>query len=443
MKPNTTLDRLPPHSTEAEQGVLGCCLIDPSQCLPETAADIAAESFYDLRHQSIYETLTQMMDAGKPVDLIGAMQHLKDRNLLDQIGGYGYLSQLQDAVPSAANLNSYLTTVKEKHLLRRAIKVTSEFTANIRDYEGEPNVAIDELEAKTLALRTSSQTAKTSQQMVNASVNIIERMFERQGALGGISTGLPDLDQLTDGMHGKEMIVIAALHKVGKTALAMNIADNVAVEQKLPVGVFSLEMGADQLMLRMICSRAHVNLRNIRDGIISEGDMPRLTAAAGALGTAPIHCDDEAGLTIQQIRSRARRMIQQHGIKLFIIDYLQLIHTAKSRGNREQDVAEISHGVKAMAKELNVPVIILSQVNKDGNTRESMAIEQDLDQKWLLSKDEDADLNAETVAVNLSVPLNRSGPTGKIALTLLKGYTKFEQAARITEAEANEARYKD
>jgi replicative DNA helicase len=256
---------------------------------------------------------------------------------------------------------------------------------------------------------------------------------------------------MTDGLHPAEMIVIAARPSMGKTSLAMNIAEHVAIEEKLPVAVFSLEMSAESLILHMMCSLARVNLRTIRDGFMSEADFPKLTNAAGKLTNSKLYIDDTAGLSILQLRARARRLSQQHGIKLFVIDYLQLLHSTnrRSQDNRQQEIADISSGIKALAKELRVPVIVLAQLNRElekdksrkprmSDLRESGAIEQDADLVGLLYKpdagdEEDAPAEADGVPVNLLIAKQRNGPTGDVNLTFLKPYTRFESAAKVSD----------
>jgi replicative DNA helicase len=271
--------------------------------------------------------------------------------------------------------------------------------------------------------------------------------------LTGIGTGFVDFDKMTTGLHEGEMVVIAARPSVGKTSLAMNIAEHVALELKIPTGVFSLEMTADQLVLRMLCSRSRVNLRSIRDGFLAERDFPKLTGAAGKLAAAPLIVDDTSALSILQLRARARRMKQQHGIQLFVIDYLQLLHsTSRKAENRQQEIADISGGIKALAKELAVPIIVLSQLNREvekragedakprlSDLRESGAIEQDADLVGLLyretkSKDGEDDANEaeqDAIPMKLYIAKQRNGPTGDVALTFLKSYTRFESAAKV------------
>ena len=289
--------------------------------------------------------------------------------------------------------------------------------------------------------------------LVHRAINTIEDYHQRQGMITGVGTGFLDFDKMTSGLHGGEMIVIAARPSMGKTSLVMNIVEHVVLEEKQPVGVFSLEMTAESVVLRMLCSRARVNMRNIRDGFLAERDFPKLTGAAGKMANAPLYIDDSAGLSILQLRAKARRMYQQYGVKLIVIDYLQLLNASSSRvENRQQEVAMISNGVKALAKELNVPVIVLSQLNRElekdksrkprlSDLRESGAIEQDADLIALLYKpnegkegdDDDAPQDQEAIPVNLLIAKQRNGPTGDVHLTFFKGYTRFESAAKVSD----------
>jgi replicative DNA helicase len=455
------LDRLPPHSIECEQGVLGCALLDPNQCIGECIEklkDDGKEAFYDLRHQTIYETLAEMFNSRQAIDVITVQQQLKDRQLLDQVGGIAYLSQLQDAVPSAANLSYYLEHVREKFLLRKMIQTCTGVVGRVYDYEGEVDALLDEVERDVLRISESRAqgTSMGIKQLVHQAIGTIENYFSRSGTLTGLSTGFADLDRKTDGLHGSEMIVIAGRPSMGKTSLAMNIAEHVAIESKLPVGVFSLEMSAESLVVRMMCSLARVNLQNVRAGFGNESDFPKLTSAAGKLANAPLFIDDSAALSILQLRARARRLHQMHGIKLFVVDYLQLLHSTarRSQENRQQEISDISSGIKALAKELKVPVLVLSQLNREpekrergaepklSDLRESGAIEQDADLVGLLYKPGKSDNDDETGSpsdeqeaeqINLLIAKQRNGPTGDVNLTFLKSYTRFESAAKVSD----------
>lgn len=456
----TRIDRLPPHSIEAEQGVLGCILLAPNEniglCLEKLKA--GAECFYDLRHQTIFKVLVEMFDRKDAVDLITLSQRLKDSGQLEAVGGLAYLSGLQDAVPSAANLGYYLNILREKHVLRRMVSTCTGVVSRVNEFEGDVDQLLDEVERDILRISEEREegSVRPMKDLVRGAIDLIQEYHQRQGGLTGLGTGFTDLDRMTSGLHEGEMVVIAARPSMGKTSLAMNIAEHVAVNERLPVGVFSLEMTAESLVMRLLCSLARVNGRAIRDGFMSEADFKRLTGAAAKLSKAPLVIDDTPGLSILQLRARGRRMWQQHGIKLFVIDYLQLLHSSseKAKNNRQQEVAEISSGVKALAKELRVPVIVLCQLNREmekeknrkprlSDLRESGAIEQDADLVGLLykpSSEEEgeepaADGDAGGVPVNLLIAKQRNGPTGDVRLTFLKGFTRYETAARIEGAE--------
>src|SRR5213079_1807419 len=390
--------RTPPHSVEAEQGVLGSMLISPRDTIAECVEKITEEYFYVPAHQTTYTVLVDLWNAGQAIDLITFTQVLRDRNLLETIGGAAFVTSLYTFVPTAANLGYYLEIVRDKYILRSIIAASTESVRRAYEEQDEVGNLLDEVEQRIFAVgedRFKGQMLSMKDQVMEA-IESIEKLYERKGGITGISTGFVEFDRMTSGLHPGEMIVIAARPSMGKTSLAMNIAEHVAIEQKLPVGVFSLEMTADSLVLRMLCSRSRVNLRNVRDGFLAERDFPKLTGAAGKLAKAPLFIDDSSALSILQLRAKARRMFQQYGIKLFVIDYLQLLHsTARRAENRQQEIADISSGIKALAKELNVPVIVLSQLNRElereknrkprlSDLRESGAIEQDADVVGLL-----------------------------------------------------------
>ncbi|MGA2174508.1 MAG: replicative DNA helicase [Verrucomicrobiota bacterium] len=451
------LDRLPPHSIEAEQGVLGCVLLSPNDCMGECIEKLKPGElvFYDLRHQTLFQALTEMYDQKQAIDLITVQQWLKNKQQLEGVGGLAYLSTLPDAVPSAANLQYYLDIVLEKYLLRKMVQTCTDIVGRVFDYEGEVEALMDEVERDILRIGEDrvGSASLTIKELVNRAITKIEEYHHNQGMLTGISTGFTDFDRMTTGLHEGEMIVVAARPSVGKTSLAMNIAEHVALELKVPVGVFSLEMTAEQLVLRMLCSRSRVNLRSIRDGFLAERDFPKLTGAAGKLAGAPLFVDDSSALSILQLRAKARRLWQQFGIKLFVIDYLQLLHSTSRRAeNRQQEIAEISGGIKALAKELKVPVLVLSQLNRElekrgpgerprlSDLRESGAIEQDADLVGLLYRDtknkdgeeDPGEQEQDAIPVKLFIAKQRNGPTGDVDLTFLKSYTRFESAAKVS-----------
>lgn len=456
------IDRLPPNSTEAEQAVLGCILLSPADCLDECITKLKSgeKVFYDLRHQNLYRMMVKMRERNTPIDLITVQQVFKNRDQLDQIGGLGYLSGLPDGVPSAANLQYYLDIVLEKYLQRKMIQTCTQIIGQIYDSD-EIDAMLDDAERSILQIgqERNSGAVVTTKEFVNRAISKIEQCYENKGTTTGISTGFTDFDKMTTGMHEGEMIVIAARPSMGKTALAMNIAEHAAIDNKIPVGVFSLEMTGESLMMRMICSRSGIDIRSVRDGFLAERDFPKLTGAAGKLANAPLYIDDTGGLSILQLRAKARTMWQQHGIKLFVIDYLQLLHSNNRRNdNRQQEIAEISGGVKALAKELKVPIIVLSQLNRElekrgpgerprmSDLRESGAIEQDADLVGLLYKevkkneDEDAHEDYDTIPVKLYVAKQRNGPTGDVDLIFRRQFTRFETASKIAQEDADNYR---
>jgi replicative DNA helicase len=449
------LNRMPPHSIEAEQGVLGCLLLDPQQSVGEILNRFKGtpEFFYHLPHRTVFEHVVAMADAREAVDLITLQQRLKDRGELEAIGGLAYLVSLQDAVPSAANLTYYLDIVWEKYLLRRVLRACADVSSKVYDVETEVDKFVDEVETEFLRLSEEKEASKagavTMKDLVHEAIGKIEEMHANKGSVSGIATGFHDLDRMTSGFQPGDMVVIAARPSVGKTSLAMNVAEHVALRLQVPVGVFSLEMSASSLVLRLLCSHARVNLRTIREGMMGERDFPKLTRAAGELCQSPLFIDDTAGLSILQLRAKARRMHQQHGIKLFVIDYLQLLHSTSRRAdNRQQEVADISTGIKALAKELKVPVIVLCQLNREpekrgagekpklSDLRESGSIEQDADVVGLLYRDvKDADevIENDTFPVNLFIAKQRNGPVGEVPLMFHKGLTRFESASRVSD----------
>jgi replicative DNA helicase len=450
------LDRTPPHDTAAEQGVLGCILLDPKENLSSCMAKIKDESmFYDLRHKAIYSALVQMSERSIPIDLLTLSHQLRTDGELDNIGGVAYLAELQDGVPSAANLEYYFDIVRDRGLLRKVIHTCTKAIADAYEETSDVERLIGELEQSVLYIQTEHSISDniTIKDHVKQAIDTIEDYFKNKGGSTGIETGFTDFDRMTTGMHGGEMIVVAARPSMGKTSLAMNIVEHVVLKEGLPVGVFSLEMSADALVMRMLCSLAGINLRDLRDGFLQNRDFPRIVDASGKLSKSGLHIDDSGGLSIIQLKARARRMWQQHGTKLFVIDYMQLLHSTSRRGgeNRQQEIAEISSGIKALAKELSVPIIVLSQLNRElekdknrkprlSDLRESGAIEQDADLVGLLYKpggadNDDDEADSEAEQINLLIAKQRNGPTGDVRLIFRKEFTRFENAANFNDDE--------
>lgn len=428
-------DQLPPHDQAAELALLGCIMLDPKQVLNEIRGSVSdpEEFFYDNRHAFIFSAICELADENIPVDVVTVQNRLQEMGRLESVGGAHFLISLPDATPSAANFEYYATIVGEKASLRRLIRASQKAIQAAYECAADAETIISQTEREILAARQQrkAKTPPTSQLVVEA-IDEIQRLYERQGALGGIPTGLADLDRATDGLHQDEMIVIAGFPGGGKSALAMNIAEHAALESDIPVGVFSLEMGAKRLLMRMIASNGRVNMRSIRDGSLTAGDFPKIIKAGGKLKNSKMHFCDLNDLTISQLRAKARQMVQQHGIKLFIVDYLQLLTApGKKDQNREQEVSAISRGIKQMACEFSVPVLALSQLNEDGKLRESRAIGQDADCVWRIKPNDEATEYRGAHPMQIEIVKQRDGEAPKlIDVVFFKQFTRFENAAR-------------
>ena len=444
------IDRLPPHSLEIEQRVLGCIFLNPAENLPIVIAKIGgtSDAFYDTRHKSLYETMIDMMNDADPIEPVTVQQRLKDQHVLDAIGGGAYLSSLPDL--AGGPVDHYLEILSEKFILRKLIQTCTDVVGRVYEHEGEVDGLLDQCESEVLAIRQRSIRNETPdiKTLVRTALANIEAMYAGQGKLVGIPTGFTDLDRLTSGLQNGELTIIAARPAIGKTSMLMNVSEHTCLDQKLPVGLFSLEMTGAAIVQRMLSSRARVNLRNVSAGFLAERDLVKLTSVSTSLSKAPIYLDDTGGLSILELRARARRMVQQHGVKVIGVDYLQQMNSTNRRAqNREQEIADIAEGCKAMAKELNIPVIVLSQLNRDlerqknrkpilSDLRESGSLEQAADVVILLYRTGDEDAQEQDgVSVNADVAKNRNGPTGIVHLTFLKHITRFESAAKISAAD--------
>src|SRR3954470_1231371 len=445
--------RSPPHSAEAEQGVLGSMLLSPRDVIAECVERINEQYFYIPAHQTVYNFLVDLWNAGQAIDLITFTQILRDRNLLDAIGGASFVTSLYTFVPTAANANYYLDIVRDKYVLRQIIAAATESVRRAYEEQDEVNNLLDEVEQKIFAVgedRFKGQMQSMKDQVMEA-IEAIEKLYEHKGGITGISTGFVEFDRLTSGLHPAEMIVIAARPSMGKTAFAMNIAEHVALQEKQAVAIFSLEMSGQQLVQRFLCSRARVNLKKVRDGFLGEREFASLTSAASKLAESKMFIDDTSGLSILELRAKARRMKAQHAIRLIVVDYLQLLRSTSRRGqdNRQIEISEISAGLKGLAKELNIPIIVVAQLNRNpenrtgdskgrprlSDLRESGSIEQDADLVGLLVREAyyaDTDEEKEEAAGNadLIIAKQRNGPVGDIPLTFLSEFTRFETRAR-------------
>lgn len=448
------VERVLPNSMDAEMAVLGAMLLSPLEAGSEVLSRLTQEYFYYAAHQVIFREIKALQDAMQAVDNVTLSQRLQDKNQLEEVGGPSYLADLIGRVPTTANIEHYLDIVEEKYLLRRLIGAAHDVITRSFEQQDDVKGWVDEVEKQLFEITAERATkgAVPVGDIVMGAYKSIERMFESHG-MTGLPTGYRDLDRLTSGLHPGTVFVIAARPSMGKTSLAMNIAEHVAITQGKPVGVFSLEMSSEELVKRMLCSRAKVNLRSFHGGFLSEQrDYVPLTNVATELMKAPLYIDDTAGLTIHQVRARARRLKLQHDIQLVVIDYMQLMRAPSRRADssRQVEISDISGGVKALAKELKIPIIVLSQLNRQpeqreegkpklSDLRESGSIEQDADIVGLLVRPEvyaDDDEKAEKKGkATLFIAKQRSGPQGNVNLTFLEEYTRFEDAAVVEDAD--------
>jgi replicative DNA helicase len=450
--PRREVPRSLPYSEDAEKGVLCSLLLSPRDVGDLCILRLHPTAFYAPAHKIIYELVLEFSDKSKPIDFITLKQALKDRGFLEEVGGPEFLNELYTFVPTAANAGYYIDIVREKYLLRRLILACDSLSS--RCYEEQENVEplLDDAERQIFEITGDHVKIDVvpTKELVMAAIEQIEKVYENRGSVTGLPTGFIELDHMTSGLHPAEMIVIAARPSMGKTAFAMNIAEYVAIDVSKPVAVFSLEMSSQQLVQRLLCSRAKVNLQRVRNGFLSERDFPNLTTAASRLATAKIFIDDTPGLSIAELRAKARRLSAANQIELLVIDYLQLLRSTSRRAqdNRQIEISEISAGIKSLAKELNIPIIVIAQLNrqpdaraKEGgrprlsDLRESGSIEQDADVVGLLVRSEyyetDEEAKQEKAGeAELIIAKQRNGPTGDVALTFLKEYTRFENRAR-------------
>ena len=410
------MEKLPPHDEYCEKCIIGSCIINAKECLPEAQLIIRSkEYFYTVQCQHAWEAI-----CSQDIDKV-------DSVLLSQRGiKSDFICECEDAVPTTANLSAWLELLEEKYVLRRIISTSTNHIAEA--YKTiEPIKLLDQAEKDVLAIRP----VKTSQSDIKSlsldAITKIEHLWGSKGSINGLSTGLVDLDKLTDGLHGGEMVVIAAYPSTGKTTLSINIAFHNAL-RGIESGFFTAEMRPIQLVMKAICSDARVNLYDIRDGKATQEHFERLTDSTKRVSKSNIHIENISGLTIGQLIALARRMKQKHDIKLAVVDYLQLL-SCPSADSREQEVSQISKGIKAIAMELDIPVIALSQLNDDGKLRESRAIGQDADGVWKLSPEGEREPKIQPI--KLTVEKNREGATGFVNLTFLKDIQRFEQRAKI------------
>ncbi|HEY9581890.1 MAG TPA: replicative DNA helicase [Savagea sp.] len=433
------LDRVPPHNIEAEQSILGAIFLEPETLI--TASEIIMPvDFYKVAHQKIFETMLVLNDRGEPIDLVTLTEELKAANELENVGGLSYLGELASTVPTAANIDHYARIVEEKSLLRKLIRVATTIIDDGYTREDEVEEVLAEAERKMMEVssRKNAGDFKPIADVLVDTFENIERLHNQKGDVTGIPTGFTDLDRITAGFQRNDLIIVAARPSVGKTAFALNVAQNVATKTDENVAIFSLEMGADQLVMRMLCAEGNIDAQALRTGDLEDEDWKKLSLAIGTLSNAGIFIDDSPGVRVNEIRSKCRRLKQEHGLGMIVIDYLQLIMgSGRSGENRQQEVSEISRSLKALARELEVPVIALSQLSRGveqrqdkrpmmSDLRESGSIEQDADIVSFLYREDYYDKETENKnLIEIIIAKQRNGPTGTVTLAFAKEYNKF------------------
>lgn len=437
--------RISPHHIESEMALLGSMIID-EDALHNAMAMTRQEYFYQEGHKVIFQSILNLYNVNKVVDIVTLTDELKKANALENIGGVAYLTELTNSVPSAANVVHYARIVKEKSMLRSLIQNASAIMNEAYGAEGKVDEVLDH--AEQLIFEISDNRIETSnlplKEIIKDSIEAIDRLYQRKAHVTGLPTGFNDLDVRTAGLQASDFIVIAGRPSMGKSSLVLGIAEHIGVVEKLPVAFFSLEMSKEQLAQRMICSHARVDAHRVRTGFLSTSDWPKLTQAAGKLSEAKIFIDDSPSLTIFELRAKARRLKSQYNIQLIVIDYMQLMRGPSDAESKQQEISEISRSLKALARELKVPLIAISQLSRAvesrtdhrpqlSDLRESGAIEQDADLVALLLREEYYNPTEENRGITeVIIAKQRNGPVGSLKLSFIKEYARFENLASST-----------
>ena len=440
--------RIPPHSIEGESSVLGGLLLDNNAW--DRVGDVVFDGdFYRYEHRLIYSAIGALINANKPADVITVFEHMQSQGRAEEVGGLAYLNSLAQYVPSASNIRRYAEIVRDRSILRKLVSASDEIATNAFNTKGRPvSEIVDESEQKIFNIgeqgKRNSQGFQGMDTLVVKLLDRVQEMADNPNDVTGVPTGFYDLDRMTAGLQAGDLVVLAARPSMGKTALAINIAEHVALNEGLPVAVFSMEMGAAQLAVRIVGSIGRIDQGHLRTGKLTDEEWPRLSEAIEKLRTISLHIDESAGLTSSELRANARRLSRQCGqLGLIVVDYLQLMSGSSSEGeNRATELGEISRGLKMLAKELKCPVIALSQLNRSveqrpdkrpmmSDLRESGAIEQDADIIMFIYRDEYYTKEAckEPGVAEIIIAKQRNGPTGTVKLAFMRQITKFESLA--------------
>lgn len=431
--------RVPPQNLEAERTLLGGILIDP-EAITKVVEILSPEDFYKEGHRQVYRSAIELYNASQPIDLITITNHLKGAGVLDAVGGAAYMASLVDRLPTTANIASHAKIIHDKSVLRRLINGATGIIDDAFAGEGDVEYLVDQAEHVIfeVAQRRIRQSFFSIKDIVKDSFKTIEKLYERKESVTGVTTGYADFDKMTSGLQPADLIILAGRPSMGKTAFALNMAANSAILGHVPTAVFSLEMSKESLVQRLLCSEARVDAGKLRGGFLAESDWPKLTRAAGVLSEAPVYIDDTPALSVLEVRAKARRLQREKGLGLIVIDYLQLMRGVKMMDSREREISEISRSLKALAKEMRVPVVALSQLNRSvearhdkrpqlSDLRESGAIEQDADVIAFVYRDEMYNKESDQKGMaEIIIGKQRNGPTGTVKLKFFKEFTRFE-----------------
>lgn len=447
MPQELTLEKLPPQNIEAEMAVLGSMLID-DEAIAQAIEVLNPDCFYKDSHRRIFDCILSLFNQNKAVDIITICDELKKQDLLEQVDGPGYVASLVNTVPTSANILHYALIVREKATLRALINNATRIISDAYNVEGDADQVLDNAERLIFEIRDRPGRASSVvplKEIIKDSIETIDKLYQKKAHVTGIPTGYVDFDIKTAGLQPSDLIIVAGRPSMGKSAFVIGIVEYAAVVEKIPTAFFSLEMSKEQLVQRLLCSHARVDAHKVRTGFLSVSDWPKLTAAAGKLSEAPIYIDDTPAISAMELRAKARRIKAQYDVKLLVLDYLQLMRGGSKIENRQQEISDISRSLKALARELNIPVIAISQLSRAvesrtdhrpqlSDLRESGAIEQDADVVALLLREEYYNPTEENKGLTeINIAKQRNGPVGNFNLAFIREYTRFENLSRLAE----------